>query len=78
MSVYQHALMITSWQENLVGDEMPPRWMWHLDWELETHFALVKSKRDAKYNTGSNNAEPEPIESENVLFDQMEKLKKGY
>ena len=30
---------------------MPPKWMWHLDWELETHFEIIKSKREVKYGS---------------------------
>ena len=46
-----HALRIVNWQENLTEDEMPPKWMWHLDWELETHFEIIKSKREVKYGS---------------------------
>lgn len=33
---------------------MPPRWMWHLDWELEKWFDEVKRIRDRKFNISSN------------------------
>jgi hypothetical protein len=28
--------------------------MWHLDWELDAHFAIVKRKRDEKYGVSSH------------------------
>jgi hypothetical protein len=46
----EHANLIASWQENLMTEDMPPRWMWHLDWELERWFEeLERSKK-----SGSN------------------------
>lgn len=45
--------------ENLDSDEMPPRWMWHLDWELETHFKKVKEARETKYGTKKDSLEIE-------------------
>lgn len=53
-SALDHALRILSWQENLSGDEMPPVWMWPLDWEISNHFEIVESRRKAKYNISSN------------------------
>lgn len=41
--------MIVSWQENLPEDEIPPEWMWPLDYELEQWFENVKRKREDKY-----------------------------
>ncbi len=49
-----YSLRILSWQENLSSDEMPPVWMWPLDWEIEKHFTVIESKRKAKYGTSSN------------------------
>ena len=46
----EQAVTILSWQENLVSEEMPPKWMWHLDWEIENWFIAVKNKREARYN----------------------------
>lgn len=45
----EQATRILSWQENLTEDEVPPRWMWHLDWELDTWFLEVKKKRDERF-----------------------------
>lgn len=78
MSVLNHALFIISLQENFSAEEMPPRWMWHLDWEIDTHLKLIRSKREAKYGGGgAEEEEPEIYESENVLFDEMKKRTKG-
>ena len=56
-----HANMIISWEENLAEDEIPPRWMWHLPWDLKTHMEKVVADRKAKYESkpnsdGSDNA----------------------
>jgi len=34
------------WQENLPSKEIPPRWMWALDDELNRHFEWVRKQRD--------------------------------
>lgn len=57
----EQALRICSWQENLQADEMPPNWMWHLDWEIEAWFIQVKKARDEKYGKES---EDEPTDWE--------------
>ena len=57
MGVLNHALVITSWMENLPEDEVPPRWMWHLDWEIQSHFIKVKEEREKKYSSGKNKDE---------------------
>lgn len=49
-SAIEQAMRILNWQENLPSDEMPPRWMWSLDWELEVHFSDVERKREDRYN----------------------------
>lgn len=47
----QHAYRILNWQENLMPDEMPPSWMWPLEWELEEWFEDVERRRKEKYGT---------------------------
>lgn len=39
--------MILDWQanQNLSTEDMPPRWMWHLDHELVAWFDRLKSAR---------------------------------
>jgi hypothetical protein len=71
----EHAYKILNWQENLSDDEMPPRWMWHLDWELEAHFATVRRKRDEKFGTSDSSAggEPEDLWEENSLASRFKK-----
>jgi hypothetical protein len=54
MLTIDHALRILSWQENLAEDEMPEHWKWHLDHELDTHFKIMKQKREEKYSSGSS------------------------
>ncbi len=45
----EQALRVSMWQENLSEEEMPPQWMWHLEWELEDWFAEVDRKRKEKF-----------------------------
>lgn len=54
-----HAYRILSWMENLPEDEMPDRWMWHLDWEIDAHFDVVKAKREAKHDLSPGESEEE-------------------
>jgi hypothetical protein len=54
MLAIDHANRILSWQENLTSDEMPERWKWHLDWEIEEHFKILKIKREEKYSSSSS------------------------
>jgi hypothetical protein len=53
----EQAIRILSWQENLATDEMPPRWMWHLDWEIEGHFERVDAARNAKYASNASGSD---------------------
>lgn len=44
----EHAYKILSWHENMVNKEdIPPEWMWSLDWELEVWFLELQRKREA-------------------------------
>lgn len=45
MTAINHAVVILSWYEHLPTEDMPPRWMWHLNDELEKHFEAVKASR---------------------------------
>lgn len=36
---------ILIWHENLIKEEIPPRWMWHLDWELEVWWMEIERAR---------------------------------
>jgi thymidylate kinase len=38
--------LILAWQEHLPKKEMPPRWMWALDVELNLHFERVERQRE--------------------------------
>lgn len=49
-----HAVMILGWQENLLEGEMPPRWTWALDEELNRHFERVKADRDSGRDADSD------------------------
>lgn len=63
----QHAHRILDWQENCIDDEMPPRWMWPFDDELETWFDGVMTARKAKFSSPGSDEEPEGGMEENEL-----------
>lgn len=46
-------MTILGWYEHLPSDDMPPRWMWHLDEEISHHFDEVKER----YRTGASKDE---------------------
>jgi hypothetical protein len=48
---------ILSWYENLESSEIPPSWMWPLDWELEDWFFEVDLHRQGKFTDGADNRE---------------------
>jgi hypothetical protein len=50
----EHAHQILDWQENLTSDEVPPRWMWHLDHELDIWFTRIKRDREERYGGGGS------------------------
>lgn len=56
----EHAHRILDWQENLIKDEMPPRWMWPFEDELEIWFEEVERKREERYGGkgGSDDSVP--------------------
>lgn len=60
-SAISHAFLILNWQENLPEDEMPPRWMWHLDWELEQWFEEVDLARKSKYGGADDGGDEESV-----------------
>lgn len=41
----RHADEILWWQENLPHEDVPPRWSWHLPWDLDRHFKDLDAKR---------------------------------
>lgn len=57
-----HAVRVISWMENLAKDEMPPKWKWHLDWEIESHFLKVEEDRGNKYSGETNDVDWEQNE----------------
>jgi hypothetical protein len=64
----EHALRVLSWYENLPSDEMPPNWMWCLDWEIERHFERVDAERKAKFGDNSGSAEEEDGQWEDNVY----------
>lgn len=45
----EHAFKILDWYENMTKDEVPPRWMWTVDHELDLWFEEVERQREEKY-----------------------------
>lgn len=59
MLAIEHAHRVLDWQENLSSEEMPPRWMWPYESELEIWFDEVEDKRKQKFGgSGSDDAVP--------------------
>lgn len=53
--MWQQALLIIGWQENLSDEDMPPKSIWSDGPALEAHFAKVKAKWNGK-DTGDLSA----------------------
>jgi len=66
-----HALRIVSWQENLMTEEMPPVWMWPLEWELDLWFEDVQRQRELRYNPDGADDREEPEMMHNELADRF-------
>ena len=43
----RHADEILWWHENLSTEDVPPRWTWHLPWELDEHFKALDARRNS-------------------------------
>lgn len=48
---------ILSWYENLPGHEIPPQWMWALDWEVEDWFLEIDRIRSGAMGAGVEDRE---------------------
>lgn len=57
------AYRIAFWQENLQSEEMPPKWMWHLEHELDPWFEEVDQIRKEKYGGEADDREEAPMMS---------------
>lgn len=55
MLAINHSLRIIAWQENAQEEaDVPPRWMWTLENELEAYFLNRKREKEAKYGVASS------------------------
>lgn len=61
LNTIEHANAIITWQQNLPEKDMPPRWMWHVDHELNEWFDGVK----AQYSSGSDGGGSESTMTQN-------------
>lgn len=57
MLAVNHALRVIAWQENAQEEaDVPPRWMWTLENELEAYFLRRKREKEAKYGVSSSSS----------------------
>lgn len=49
--------MVLSWYENRPAKEIPPRWMWMFDAELEAWFKRVDEERSKGHASGSSGSD---------------------
>lgn len=59
-----HALTILRWQENLLPDELPPEWMWHLPDELEEWFEVIEARRKDGSDRDDLDDAPDMVQNE--------------
>lgn len=45
VTAMEQAFRILSWQENLPSKDIPPAWMWTLDWEIDNWFKTLDEER---------------------------------
>lgn len=57
MRAIEHGCRVQDWQENMVPDEVPPRWMWHLDHELKEWFENLEWERKNRYSNRDDDDE---------------------
>ena len=69
-NAFEHAYRVINWQENMLDDECPEPWKWHLDWEIEEHFKVLKSRREAKKQGWDPEVEEDENWERNVFFDR--------
>lgn len=75
MFAIQQANRILDWHENLMGEELPPEWMWHLEHELEAWFEEVDRKRKERF--GSRDDDDDGDEPKQVVPLMQNELTKG-
>lgn len=70
MTAVNHCRTVHGWEDNLSGEEMPPRWMWPFPEELSEWFEEVQMARDKKYNINSNSDDDSGSDmAKNTFFD---------
>jgi len=52
-------------------EEMPPVWMWPLEWELDLWFEDVQRQRELRYNPDGADDREEPEMMHNELADRF-------
>jgi hypothetical protein len=70
MTAIEFANTCLSWQSNLTSEEIPPRWMWPFNDEMEEWFEEVDFQRKQKYGGGDSSGDQwaEDMDS-NALLD---------
>lgn len=74
MAVSQ-AHRILHWQENLIGTEMPPEWMWPFEDELDEWFKEVERARKDKQ--GSNNDDDDDGDGAGMMSNEFADTRRG-
>lgn len=63
----EHAFTILSWLEHLPREDTPPRWMWHLDHELDAWFERVRERYESGRPADDDSG---PGMEDNALYDE--------
>lgn len=75
ITAIEQAVRILSWQENLLSKDMPPQWMWVLDWEIDNWFKKIDEERDNNRSGGGNGTrgprEKVEFQDDNVHVDRF-------
>jgi hypothetical protein len=66
-----HADYILRLQDDLESGEMPPEWMWPLNWEMDKWLEKIIKDRKAKY--GGDDEDPDDDWDENELATEWKK-----
>lgn len=56
VAAIDHAHTVLNWHENYAKKEVPPKWMWHLDHELDIHFERIEEERGSGGSSSSGSS----------------------
>jgi hypothetical protein len=67
LEVVDHANTVLSWFENRPSKDVPPRWMWHLNHELEAWFDRLDADQQRDSSSPSGGRDEEAPMMQNAL-----------